>query len=178
MKQELIERFRNHGIDIQAHDPVSRIPSQLRETDPETLWLVLEDFSNGQPIGMDSPNEKMHQLTLSYTLVDALENDRESITQDDVDRAFQKAADMAESMVKGSSTKADDEPADNAPVASQSRKARKKKDPDLAPFIRRTVEENPDATTDELIEMIQAVKTGPAVSTIRVYISKARNGKL
>lgn len=174
--QEIIERFRNHGIDIDNFGAKSRVPEKLSQTDPETLWLVVEDFSEGKPIGMDSPNEKAHQLTLSYALFNAYESDSLTITQDDIDRAAERASGTMERMVKGSSTKADDAPVenDNGSIAAADAPKKRKRSKTLMPNVEAVVKDNPDADTDELIELIQKREPNSAENTIRSYISKAR----
>jgi hypothetical protein len=175
--QEIVERFRNHGIDVQADMSLARVPAQLKEADPETLWLVLEDFTDNKPIGLNSPNENMHQLTLSYALVDAFENDRQVITQDDVDRAFERAAKFSESMVRGSSKKPD-EPKDDETVSGsenvQKPAQKRKRSKTLMPNVKAVVSDNPKAETDELIELIQKREPNAKEGTIRAYISNAR----
>lgn len=175
--QEIIERFRNHGIDIDNYGAKSRVPEKLSQTDPETLWLVVEDFSEGKPIGMQSPNEKAHQLTLSYALFNAYENDELTITQEDIDRAAERAKSTMERMVKGSYSKADTPKTDDGDSSSETgskpTKSRKRSKT-LMPNVKAVVQDNTNAETDDLIELIQKREPQAAENTIRAYISKAR----
>jgi hypothetical protein len=179
--QEIIERFRNHGVDIQADQSSTHLIRELRDTDPETLWLMVEDFSDNKPIGMNSPNEKMHRLTLSYALVDAFENDRDSIAQDNIDAAFERAAKTAESLKRGSSTLADADlvsetggDTTTSVQSSQKPKTKGKRDTGLKPLIFSLVEDNPKAQAVEIVDMVQAKKPKAKDGTIKVYYSQAR----
>lgn len=175
--QEIVEVFRNHNIDIELGQSSTTLVRALRETDPETLWIVLEEFSNGEPIGMDCPNERMHILTLSYALVDVFENNKESVTQNDIDAARQRATKTAEALSTGSSTRPDEEatvdPVSNDAPA-QAKKPKRKRDAGLRPMVESMLADNPKATPADVINAVLEQKPSAKESTIRVYYSQAR----
>lgn len=180
-KQEIVETFRNHGVNIQADQSSTFLIRELRDTDPETLWLILEDFTDNKPIGMDSPNEKMHRLTLSYALVDAFENDRDSITQDDITAAHERAAKTAETMIRGSSTKPDPELVSETggdintdTQTAQKPRKKSKRIKGLKEMVFSLVEDNPKAQSAEIVDMVQEREPAAKDGTIKVYYSQAR----
>lgn len=176
-RQEIIETFRNHGINITIDDSTQKLVQALKEETPDSLWPLVEDFSNGQPIGLIGCNELMHNYTLQYALVQAFKDDRDSITQADIDTAQDRAAKLAESMSKGSSTRADDAPEpptfdDNGDTVAAP--VKRKRDPGLYPLILSLVENNMKASPDEILTMVRETKPHVNESTAKVYYSKAR----
>lgn len=176
--QEIVEIFRNHGVNITADDTSMKLVKVLKEENPATLWPMLEEFTDNKPIGLDGCNETMHHYTLQYALVRAFEQDRTSITQEDVDAARQDAAKLAESLSTGSSTRPDaaiENDADNdAGTIAKPTKTRKR-DASLYPLILSLVENNMKAKPDEILTMVKESKPDVNESTAKVYYSKARN---
>lgn len=176
-RQEIIEIFRNHGINITAEDTSGKLVGELKTQTPDSLWPLVEDFSNGKPIGLNGCNELMHSLTLQYALVEAFSNDRDSITQADIDTAQERAAKLAESMSRGSSTRDDAavEPIYDDEGEEVAAPVKRKRDPGLYPMILSLVEENMKATPDEILTMVRKSKPNVNESTVKVYYSKARS---
>lgn len=176
--QEIVEIFRNHGVNITADDTSMKLVKVLKEENPATLWPMLEEFTDNKPIGLDGCNETMHHYTLQYALVRAFEQDRTSITQEDVDAACQDAAKLAESLSTGSSTREDIAESnvenDDSEHSTKPKKTRKK-NPNLYPMILSMVENNMNATPDEILEMVKERDNSVNDSTVKVYYSKARN---
>jgi len=178
--QEIVEIFRNHGVNITADDSSMKLVKALKEENPATLWPMLEEFTNNKPIGLDGCNETMHHYTLQYALVRAFEQNRDSITQDDLDAAREDAAKLAESLSHGSSTRDDEivqndsENEDNQSNVAKPKKTRKR-NRNLYPMILSLVEDNMKATPNEILEMVKERDPAANDSTVKVYYSKARN---
>jgi len=176
--QEIVEIFRNHGVNITANDKSTKLVRVLKEENPASLWPILEEFTNNKPIGLDGCNERMHHYTLQYALVRAFEQDRTSITQEDIDAARQDAAKLAESLSTGSSIRADtvveNDDTDNTENTTKVAKTRKR-DASLYPLILSLVESNMKATPNEILDMVKKSKPDVNESTAKVYYSKARN---
>ena len=178
-KQELVERFRNYGVDIQATDGAIKLARALSDETPDTLWPMLEEFTNGQTIGMDCANETMHSLTLRGALVKAFESGQDTITQEDINAARERAAKTADSLRQNGSTRTDEpsteNDADDAENASSTvSKPKRKKRKNLMPMIESLVEQNPKASPTEVYEMVAKRVPDANESTVKVYYSKAR----
>lgn len=176
VQQSIVETFRNHGIDIDNGDSSQKLVQALKKETPDSLWPLVEDFSKGKPIGLNGCNELMHSYTLQYALVAAFKDDRDYITQADIDTAQERASNLAESMSRGSSTRDDDavEPTLDDNGDEVAAPVKRKRDPGLYPMILSLVEENLKATPDEILAMVQKSKPSANESTVKVYYSKAR----
>lgn len=176
-KQEVVEKFRNHGINVDIEDSATDALQALKDHNPDTLWPVLEDFTNG-PIGLNFANEAMHTYTLSYALVNAFEQGKDSITQEDVDDAFDKAAKLADSLAPNGSTRAD--PDGEAVEGEQNgeavtRTVKRKKDNTLMPLIESIVQDNAKESNEAILSMVLEQRPNAKENTVRAYISKARS---
>jgi len=177
--QNIVEIFRNYNIDIQIDQSSTYLIRALSEIDVSTLWVILEEFTQGQAIGMQSPNETMHRRTLCYTLIDIFENDKETISQEDVDMAYNRAAKISETLAEGSSTRPDEvennsEEADMSNGAQRAPAVSRKRDKGLMPLIKSLVADNPKATSAEIVEMVMKQKPNAKENTVKVYYSQAR----
>lgn len=178
-KQELVERFRNYGIDLQPNDGAIRLSHALADEASDTLWPILEEFTDGATIGMDCANEMMHTLTLRGALVKAFEDGKDTITQDDIDAARERAAKTADGLRRNGSTRTDEPSTENAAddaenASSTVSKPKRKKRKNLMPMIESLVEDNPKATPNEIYEMVAKRVPDANESTVKVYYSKAR----
>jgi len=180
-KQELVERFRNYNVDIEATDSGIKLAQMLADETPDALWPMLEEFTKGKPIGMDCANEMMHSLTLRGALVKAFESGQDTITQEDIDVARERAAKTADSLSRNGSTRTDTPTVENdddeAPASTGTTvsKPKRKKRLNLLPTIESLVEQNPKASPDEIYQMVLKREPTANESTVKVYYSKARN---
>ena len=177
-KQEMVEIFRNHGINIQANDSEARLAEELAGENPDALWPMLEEFTQGKPIGMDSPNEMMHTLTLRGALVNAFKECRDTITQEDVDAARDRAAKTANMLRRNGATRTDDpdyNTVENEDGETVAKPKKRKRDTTLMPLIERTVEDNAEKANEDILAMVMKERPNAKENTVRAYISKARS---
>lgn len=176
-RQEIVEIFRNHGIDIRENDASPRLAEALSSESPDTLWPLLEDFTHGKPIGMDCPNELMHSLTLRGALVKAFEENRDTITQEHIDAAREKYAKTANILRKNGATRTDDpvrETVEDENGELVAKPQKRKRDTTLMPLIERLVQEHAQKPNEDILSMVMEKRPAAKENTVRAYISKAR----
>ena len=175
--QEIIETFRNHGVQVEEDASSTQLVWLLREIGYESLWPIVEDFY-GSTVDVVFVNKKMATLTTNYVLVDVFENNKTAIVMEDIEAAKVRATKIAESMWVGSSTRTDQELAETATGSDSSEDSgasTRKHDRGLKPLIESLVESNPKAKAAQIIEMVHESKPEAKDATIKVYYSQARN---
>jgi len=82
-----IEVFEQHGLQFETDEQAM---IELSELQPEQLWDLTEHFTGEAPIGV-SGDEETQANTLRIALVNAFSENSESITQQDIDLAQERA---------------------------------------------------------------------------------------
>jgi len=121
-------------------------------------------------------NSRVNNAILRYAIMGAFENNRDSITSEDLQSAHDRAVTLitrngtlAESSFNEDAPQHTLEPSSDAPQPT----AKRKRNPNLYPSIRRMVEASPDAEKDTIVQQAMD-KYGAEDGTATNYYYKAR----
>lgn len=172
---ELIERFRNFGMDINHGDNRSDVVASINAMDEGDLWLIFDDLKVSGSVGF-SANGRIRKTTLAYIFTNLFETGSMTVDQAMVDVAVEKATNLCESLFgkafanadPGQTIDADDDNDDSTQTVTR------KRDPNLFPRIKRWVRDNPDASVEDAVSSLSDTNPNTAESTLRNYVYKAR----
>ena len=179
MEQQLISTFRKNGIKI-GHDETSDdLAGKLGSADVNTLQKIVGELYDGDTVPEVEGDEFVKSLTYSYALLDAFEFETNSIEQEDIETAHNKAVDAVAKMssenededeeVEASAEEETEEVEASSEETEEAPKLTKKK------IIEDLIDENPDAKGHEIVEM--ATEQYPddiKESTARMYFYTIR----
>lgn len=166
---ETIEIFRNHGVELSNPSAYNELAEKLGELPNDELFNILEDFTGDETIGIKG-DETLQSLTLSRALVEAFTKGKDSITQADIDAAQERAQKVAE----GLSGKTAESDKIESEAVTETPKPKRKRTGKLKPAIKKCVEDNPDAQSDEVVTMMTEQDSEVNPVTARMYYYQVR----
>lgn len=164
MREQLVERF---GLNSEDN---ADIAAMLSQQDSDTLMNLVEEFGE-EDINIELNGDESRQcMVMSYALASALEEDRDSITAEDLENAQNEfSADLGEAE---QSDESEDEQSDEA-EASESETD---DGPNLPKTVYNMVEKNHDAQKSEIVDAVLALPNfqDRKEGTIAVHYYNAR----
>lgn len=157
--------FESKGFNFQNSEEADKALSNL---EVEDLWEITESLLKGSL--EVTGDEDTQCMVLRHALLNALENDSESITQEDFNAAYQRVSEL-NTLV---------EAPDNAETVSEPKSVTKPKPKKaetkvkIYPVVKQRVEDNPNAQKTELVEGMSQEFPNVSPMTITQYFYKAR----
>lgn len=151
-----------------------RLAEELSLLHDGELQSIVQSFSS-----VDIPvydNEKVNNLTKRYALIRAFETGAESITEEDMTWAHEKASAFA--MKHGTFSVKSDAITENSEVSTASQNdstpSKRTRNPKLYPAIKRLVRASSEASKETITEQVEELFPGTVEGTIVMYYYKAR----
>lgn len=179
------EIFEKHGLHFEDAEHAA---VELAELDIVELWDVAEDFQDGD-LGI-SGNEETQATILRAALMQAFTDDRDHITQQDLDLAQEKALSLEDDMEDGetmevkATAEQDEESEDETPDQNASNtsetdetpaKRTRKRSSESRKIMKSLIEASPDASRNEILEQAFNGDVDISETTAITYFYDIRN---
>lgn len=158
--------FESKGFTFQNLEEADQTLSTL---EVEDLWELTESLQQGalEVTG----DENTQTLVLRHALLNALENDSDSITQEDFNQAFNKVTELDALVESPTEVEAETTPEPEAKAPKTKKVESRVK---IYPIVKQYVEDNPDQQKSEVVETLSEKFPDTSSMTVTQYFYKAR----
>lgn len=181
LQEQLQEQFKNHGVQMDIDNDDVPLSTQIVQQDPETLKTVLQEVSDINNLNL-SGDDQVQGLTISFALLNAFENNAESITEEDIEAAQREVAEFLNNdseddvnvEVADSDETDDVQEANTEDSESEDTEPRKVHNPALKETVYDLVQNNPDAQKLQVVNWTLEQIPDANEGTISVHYYNAR----
>jgi len=153
----IIQTLQNCGLQVEPGSTPSEVTSVLMKAEEDDLWKAFNRICDGNPIGFKG-EDAVQKVTVAYALAYAVENDLDSINQEAVDAAREKAVELVESLKPEESSK----------------KITRTRTPELRGEMLQYIKDNPKMTKQEVVNAFQSLYPEKAETTLGQYYHGCR----
>jgi len=157
---EAIQTLQDCRLHVDPGSTPVEVTSVLMKAEEDNLWKAFDELCAGA-IGFNSEGI-IQKVTVAYALAYAVENDLDSIDQEAVDKAQEKAVEIFESL--------EPEPQieEEKPVTKRTRT------PQLRGEMLQYIKDNPDETKQDVVDEFQSRYPEKSVNTLGQYYHSCR----
>jgi len=157
---EAIQTLRDCGLHIKPGSTPVEVTSVLMKAKKDDLWNAFDKLCGDGPIGFNADGT-IQKVTIAYTLAHAVENNLDSIDQESVYTALEKAIELYTTI--------------NNPISGPEEPVKKRtRTPELRTEMRQYIEDNPKATKKDVIDEFLNRYPEKAINTLGQYYHGCR----